>query len=139
MNGAEGGYWGYWVSIVRLDEEPMRMTDVTHDAEMDMVKLFPPCKATMLDAKLCRETERKPEYNMSGIDWGADSSSILVMAEVPCAGSYGGIMCQVMGYELSVPSGTILKRVNARQVKAQWQRRMAWKFEIPGPPEYRTP
>jgi len=76
-----------------------------------------------------------PEYNMTGIDW-VNGSVILVMAEIPCSRSYGSIMCQVMGYELQVPTGQVLKRIDARQLKLRWQESMAWKFQIPDPPRY---
>ena len=75
------------------------------------------------------------EYNMTGIDW-ASPSTILVMAEVPCSTSRGGIMCQVMGYELEVPTGRIRRRVDAKQLKLHWQKSMAWNFRVPEPPLY---
>jgi len=89
-----------------------------------------------LEKETCKAIEENPEYNMTGIDWGGDSSTIVVMAEVPCSSAHGGIMCQVMGYELDVPTGRILQRMTARQFAAAWQRSMAWKFEVPSPPEY---
>jgi hypothetical protein len=101
-----------------------------------MVKAFPPCKASQLDLEECRELEKNPGYNMSGIDWSNDSSALVVMAEIPCSGGHGGIMCQVIGYELEVPTGNIMGRMNAREFKKNWQKSMAWKFDIPDPPEY---
>src|SRR5205807_10018578 len=79
--------------------------------------------------------EHSDYHNVSGIDW-ISSSTVLVMAEVPCSGLYGGIGCQVMGYELEVPTGRILKRIAAPELKRNWQTSMAWEFEIPDPPEY---
>ena len=58
--------------------------------------------------------------------------------EVPCSSSYGGIMCQVQGYEVNVPTGSIAMRLTARDIKARWQSHMAWTFHIPDPPEYRS-
>jgi len=75
-------------------------------------------------------------YNMSGVDWLQDSSGVVVMSEVPPTSRYGGIMGQVMGYELEVPSGKILQRLDAKRFKMKWQKSMAWKFRVPGPPEY---
>lgn len=136
VNGSEGGYWGFWVKVFRVDASKLRSVDITHEAQRDMVKSFPPCKATYLDKKTCKAMEANPEYNMSGIDWAGGSSDVVVMGEVPCAGSEGGIMCQVLGYELEVPTGRILKKMNARTFAATWQKSMAWKFEVPDPPDY---
>jgi len=59
------------------------------------------------------------------------------MAEVPCSSSYGGIMCQVMGYEIEVPTGRILKRIDSKHLKSDWQPSMAFDFHVPDPPEYK--
>jgi hypothetical protein len=145
---------GSWV-YVYLADDPANPRDVTENAQHDMLKEFPPCKAAYgnaedpggckktsrsdIDVERCRETEAtpkySPEYNMTGIDW-ITSSSILVMAEIPCDTLYGGIMCQVMGYELEVPTGRILKRIDAKHLKHGWQKSMGWKFRIPDPPHY---
>jgi hypothetical protein len=111
--------------------------DITQQAMHDMVRSFPPCKALNHDPKVCEAMQTNREYyNMSGVDWLEDSSGIVVMSEVIPSSLYGGIMGQVMGYELEVPSGKILGRLNAKQFKMKWQKSMAWKFRIPDPPEY---
>jgi hypothetical protein len=76
---------------------------------------------------------------MSGLKWSADSSAVYVFAEVPCSSSYGGIMCQVLGYELSVPTGRILKRLSAQKTKQEWGKFAAWKINVPDRPEYGPP
>ncbi len=154
VNGGNGGgYWGFWV-YVYLADDPTEPRDVTEAAQRDMLIEFPPCKAAYPngeDATGCKEISRKdgletcvrikadpkynPEYNVTGIDW-ASASTVLVMAEVPCSSSYGGIMCQMMGYEIEIPTGRILKRVDAKQLKLHWQESMAWNFRIPEPPLY---
>jgi len=140
VNGGNGGgYWGFWVYLYLLGDPQLEPIDTSVNVITDMVKSFPPCKAAYLDRETCKSWESNPDredYNLTGIDWVRGSSAIIVMAEVPCAGSDGGIMCQVMGYELEVPTGKILKRMTAREFAARWQRSMAWKFEIPDPPEY---
>lgn len=136
--GGGGGYWGFWVYVYLLNDPKLEPIDITGNARLDMVNSFPPCKASYLDKKTCKAIEsssQSDDYNMTGIDW-TSGSAVVVMAEVPCAGSYGGIMCQVLGYELEVPTGKILKRMTARDFAARWQKSMAWKFEIPDPPEY---
>jgi len=152
--GNGGGYWGFWVYVYLLDD-PEEPRDVTEEAQRDMLKEFPSCKAAYpnaedpggcknisrrdIDVETCRETEANPnyspEYNMTGIDW-VNASTVLVMAEIPCSTSQGGIMCQVMGYELEVPTGRILKRIDAKHLKLSWQKSMAWNFRIPEPPLY---
>ncbi len=49
----------------------------------------------------------------------------------------GGIDCQVLGYEIEVPSGKILRRMESKEFARRWQHSMAWKFEDPGPAEFK--
>jgi len=140
INGGNGGgYWGFWVYVYRVDDPKMEPLDITGQAKLDMVKTFPPCKASRLDRNICLELEKNPDSNMTGIDWSGGSSTLVVMAQVPCSGGYGGIMCQVMGYELEVPTGKIVRRMSAGEFAKIWQKSMAWRFEIPDPPEYCDP
>lgn len=148
VNGSNTGEWASM--YVYLADDPAKPINVTEAAQRDMLKQFPPCKAASPnadDAGGCKKTSRgqvpgceadpksSPDYNMVGIDW-ANASTILVMAEVPCDSLFGGIMCQVMGYELEVPSGHILKRIDPKKLKLEWQKSMAWNFRIPDPPQY---
>jgi hypothetical protein len=80
-----------------------------------MVRTFPRCKAFNRDETTCKAIEAQPEFNMSGLAWVEQSSAIIVMAEIPCSSSYGGVMCAVQRYQLKVPTGTIEKRMTARQ------------------------
>jgi hypothetical protein len=101
-----------------------------------MVRTFPPCKAAYAPQD-CAEIASDPSFIPSAaVGWSGDSSAIAVMAQVPCTSYMGGIMCQVMGYEVSVPGGTIVRRMEAREFARRWQPSMAWKFSIPDPPEY---
>lgn len=155
VNGGNGGgYWGFWVYVYLVDD-PTQPRDITEAAQRDMQKQFPSCKAaypnggdprgckrssrpdlpTCLNAEAKSITKDDPEFNLTGIDW-VNASTLLVMAEVPCTSSRGGIMCQIMGYELEIPTGRILKRVDARQLKLNWQKSMAWNFRVPEPPLY---
>jgi hypothetical protein len=155
VNGGNGGgYWGFWV-YVYLADDPTKPRDLTEAAQRDMQKQFPPCKAaypngddpggcktsSRPDLTTCAKAEAKtitkddPEFNLAGIDW-VNASTLLVMAEVPCSSSRGGIMCQIMGYESEIPTGRILKRVDAKQLKLDWQKSMAWDFRVPEPPLY---
>jgi hypothetical protein len=129
---------GFVVSVYLVDSANIdEGLDLTQEAMHDMVKSFPPCKALHHDPEECKVMQTDREYyNMSGIDWLEDSSGIVVMSEVPPTSRYGGIMGQVMGYELEVPSGRILRRLDAKEFKLKWQKSMAWKFRMPDPPEY---
>jgi hypothetical protein len=124
------------LQVFRLDDTQLQAVDVTRQAEIDMVASFPPCKALYLDQKSCRKIGENPGYNMTAIDWVDDSSAVVVMAQVPCTANYGGISCQALGYELEVPTGKILKRMEPAQFKTEWQKSMLQRFTIPQPPEY---
>ena len=136
LDGGESAYAGFFVKVYTIeDQAAVREHSVTSLAQRDMVDAFPPCKAANHD-KDCSRIEGNPEYNMSGLGWSADSKAIFVFAEVPCSSSYGGIMCQVRGYEIDVASGQIRQRLSALQVKQQWQTMAAWNISVPDSPEY---
>jgi len=141
VNGGFSSYTGFFVDVYQFDESgDLVSPPVTEAAFKDMVKSFPPCKASKRDDAECAKMSRDPEYfNMSGLEWSSDSSAVYVFAEVPCSSRYGGIMCQVLGYEMSVPEGRILKRLSAQETKKEWRRFAAWKINIPKPPEYGSP
>jgi hypothetical protein len=137
VNGGESAYSGFFVSVYEMDSSTgVRKRTLTGAAQRDMVKSFPPCKAWNRDDDECARITREPQYNMSGLGWTEDSSAVYVFAEVPCSSSYGGIMCQVLGYELNVRSGRILKRLPAQQVKQEWAQFAAWDIRVPDPPKY---
>lgn len=139
VNGATSGYAGFFTALYRFGPDGFRKLVVTEAAQRDVVTTFPPCKALNRDETICREITKNPEFNMSGISWVRDASQIVVVAEVPCSSSYGGIMCQVLGHVLSVPEGRIIERLTARDLKARWQGNMAWTMRIPDPPQYESP
>lgn len=139
VNGSQGGYWGFFVTVYELTPNGFRKLSLTNAAQRDMVVSFPPCKAAKRDPSVCTHTSRDPEYNMSGVGWAQDSKSVFVFAEVPCSSSYGSIMCQVLGYQLGLPSGSILKRLTAPQIKYEWGNMMGWTMHVPDPPIYGQP
>jgi hypothetical protein len=63
----------------------------------------------------------------------------VVLAQVPCTSNYGGISCQSMGYEVEVPSGKILKRLQPAEFKKTYQKFMEQKYDVPIPPQYVEP
>jgi hypothetical protein len=52
---------------------------------------------------------------LAGIDWVNGSSSIIVMAEMNESSIVGGISGQVLGCEVEIPSGKILRRMEAKE------------------------
>lgn len=139
VDAGEGMTSPAFVQVYLLADEPLRAIDVTHLAEQDMVQTFPPCKALFLDQSTCGKIEREPDYNMTAITWLKDSSSLVVLAQVPCTSNYGGISCQSMGYEVEVPSGKILKRLQPAEFKQAYQKFMEQKYDLPIPPQYAEP
>ena len=139
INGSSSAYAGFAVFVYELRPDGVVALEVTRAAQRDMVATFPPCKAAYRDPEFCKALETSSYYNMSGLAWTRGSSAIAVFAEIPCSGSYGGIGCQVMGYEVAIPSGRILRRLTARETKKRWQSSMAWNMSIPGPPAYGPP
>lgn len=139
INGNNNGYDDYHVAFFRLKGLDLGPAHVTATVEQDMVRTFPPCEAKdPIDN--CADLAAKPDdfICIAAIDWIGDSSRMVVMAEVPCSSSVGGIMCQVLGYEIEVPSGKILRRMQPKEFARVWQHSMAWKFHDPGPPEFKT-
>lgn len=140
VDGGTSAYSGFFMTVYQITgSSGIRKKTITNSAQKDMVLSFPPCKAANRDEALCLRITKEPEYNMSGVAWTTDSSAIYVFAEVPCSSSYGGIMCQVLGYELHVPDGRILNRLTANQVLQQWRSFMAWDMHVPDPPIYGLP
>jgi hypothetical protein len=140
IDGSTSAYAGFFVTVYQIDSQGhIRKETVTHAAQKDVVMIFPPCNAANISKEDCARIESNPEYNMSGLAWADGSSAIDVFAEVPCSSSYGGIMCQIQGYELSVPDGKILKRYTPSEMNDQWRAFMAWKMRVPDAPIYRIP
>jgi hypothetical protein len=138
INGSDGGEGPEHIAFYRLGDYDSRLLNVIA-AQWDMMKTFPPCRAKGADPSLCsRFAEHPEEINVSAIDWTHGASAIAVMAEMPCSSAFGGIQCQVLGYEVEVSSGEILRRMDAREFAQRWQHSMAFKFHVPSPPVYKT-
>jgi len=139
INGSESAYAGDAFLVVHVFADRVVATDVSSAAQRDMVRSFPPCKARGMDESVCRPLEVAPEYNMSAIAWRGGSARVVAIAEIPCGSYYGGIMCQVMGYEVDATTGGVLRRMNAEELKRRYQAQMAWDLRIPARPQYRRP
>jgi hypothetical protein len=138
VDGGEGMTSPAFLQVFQVDDPQLQALDVTRQAEQDMVKSFPPCKAIYLDPASCRKIERDPGYNQTAIDWIEDSSALVVIVDIPCTSNYGGIMCQTMGYEVEVPSGKILARMPAAEFRKKWQKSMEQRLQIPQAPQYQN-
>jgi hypothetical protein len=139
INGSESAYSGFFVRTYDLRAERLLGRDISKTAQRDMVVTFPPCRAANRTEDVCRRIERDPQFNMSALAWTRGGAAVIVMAEVPCSSAYGGILCQVEGYELEVSTGRVLRRMAARELKKEWQSAMAWEMRIPEPPAYGPP
>jgi hypothetical protein len=137
VNGSESAAAGNDFVVYRIDGERISSTRMSAAAQRDMVATYPPCKASGLDRDACQRVATSAEFNVSAIAWTRGSRRLVVFAEVPCSSSYGGIMCQVMGYELDAPTGRILVRMTALEFKRRYQSEMAWPMRIPEKPLYK--
>jgi hypothetical protein len=137
VNGNENGYTNYML-FYRLDATGWRSHEIDTRVQRDLVRQFPPCKAFNRDPVGCHDFEADPEFNIASIAWTRNGAALIVMGEIPCTSTYGGIMCAVAGYEIGL-DGTILARMSAAELKSRWQHAMAWKMRIPDPPAYGRP
>jgi hypothetical protein len=138
INANWNGYADAILAVHCLNYPNLGPGHITLQVERDMVRSFPPCRATYTPDNCAKMAADPDSYRgVVGIDWIDGSSEIAVMADVPCSSSMGGIMCQVLGYEIAVPSGKILRRMEPKEFAHRWQHSMAWKFSIPDPPEYK--
>jgi hypothetical protein len=129
----------YRLSRLKSDLTQTEYQSVIAAAQVDMIESFPPCRAKDADAQDCTSLANHPEYvDVAAVAWTRGSSAIIVMAEMPCSSRFGGVMCQVLGYELDSTSGKILRRMQPEEFARAWQPSMAWKFQDPGPPEYKA-
>ena len=137
VNGGESAYAGFFSDVYKVVGGAVQRRGIDRPVQRAMVRQFPPCKAANA-APACRAIEANPEFNLSGIAWTADAKSVIVVAEVPCSSTYGGIMCQLRGYEVQVETGKILRQMSPRELKRGWQPDIGWDLRIPDPPIYKA-
>ncbi len=132
INGSDGAEGPQYLYVYHLGEPGSRPLDVA-TAQKGMRTSFPPCKAKYAPKDCALAAE---DINVIAVDWTHGSSAVVVMAEMPCSSSVGGIRCQVLGYELEVSTDKILRRMEPKEFAARWQHSMAWTFHDPGPADY---
>jgi hypothetical protein len=130
---------GNMLAVHILDDPHLGPGNIAGAVMRDMVRSFPPCEAKD-PVDICAELAAEPLgfIEVVGLDWIGNSSEMVVMGQVPCSSSMGGIMCQVLGYEIEVPGGKILRRMHSTEFARRWQHSMAWKFQDYGPPEFQS-
>lgn len=109
--------------------------DAIREPSQEMLRRFPPCRARGADPDACSRLHEGDDFNFATVAW-EDAHTLVVMGEVPCSSFWGGIMCQVMGYEVNLPSGAIVGVMSAREFKSKWRHAMPFRLRVPGPPEW---
>jgi len=138
INSNYNGYVDEIFAVHCVNEPDLGPGHITQQVEQDMARSFPPCEAVLISREQCTEMAADPDYlGVVALDWIHGSSEMVVMADVPCDTMWGGIMCQVLGYEIAVPSGKILRRMEPKEFAKEWQHSMAWKFRVPEAPKYK--
>ena len=137
ISGNSNANTDYHLFVYLLNSSGLTRINPARPALRDMVRSFPPCRALNATDE-CHDIVSHPSdwIGIAGIAWVKDSSAIVVMAEMNESSRVGGILGQVLGYEIEIPTSKILRRMEAKEFAQRWQPSMAWKFHIPDPPEY---
>ena len=140
INGNENANGWDLLAVHMLDSPDLGPGYIAREVKQDTFRSLPPCQADPPTADDCSELGTEPfDYlGVVGLDWIGDSSRMVIMTEIPCSSRFGGITCQILGYEIEIPSGKILRRMEPREFAKRWRHSMAWKFQIPDPPEFKT-
>jgi len=140
INGNENADAWDLLAVHILDDPDLGPGYIAREVKEDTFRSLPPCQANPPTVDDCAELGSEPyDYiGVVGLDWIGDSSQMVVMTETPCSSRFGGITCQVLGYEIEVPSGKILRRMEPKEFAKRWRHSMAWKFQIPDPPEFKA-
>ncbi len=125
------------VRVFQITESGPVSIDVAKMPFADMIRRFPPCRAAHADPTVCAASHDDKDFNFAAIAW-TGTHTLVLMSEVPCTSLWGGIMCQVMGYEVDPPGGNIVETMTARDFQRKWQHEIAWSFHIPEPPEWQN-
>ena len=136
LSGNINGYMNSTRVFQITDSGPIEV-NASREPFADMIRRFPPCRAAGADPDLCKEITDEDDLNFSAVDWTGEHTLVL-MGEVPPVGQYGGILGQVMGHEVEIPSGRILRAMTAREFKTRWQHSMPFRLLIPDPPEWKN-
>lgn len=138
VNGSDAGMGPVYVVVYLLADDDLHPHHVNEEAQRDLVRSIPPCRAMYLSKSDCEAITSDPEENTNifGVAFTRGSSAVVVLASYVCSSSMGGIMCQSIGYEVDIQTGKILKRMEPKEFKRLWQHSLAWKYDIESP-EYK--
>jgi hypothetical protein len=127
-----GNINGYTEStrVFAITESGPRDLDATLQPGKDMARRLAPYCDRYVGKLSCNANLGADDFNFAAVAW-ADNRTLVIMSEVPCDTNQGGIMCQVMGYEVDLPSGKIVRAMTPQEFKSRWQHSMAWNFRIP--------
>jgi hypothetical protein len=121
------------VRVFAINETGPKQLDVDMQPTQDMAHRLRPICARYVGRLGCDPDQDEDGLNFAAIAW-AGKHTLVLMSEVPCDTIWGGIMCQVMGYEVDIPSGRIVRAMTPQEFKSRWQHSMAWNFRIPPKP-----
>jgi hypothetical protein len=120
--------------VFAITESGPEQIDAALQPARDMARRLDPYCARYVGNLACVPDLGEDSLNFAAIAW-TNQHALVLMSEVPCDSIMGGIMCQVMGYEVDLPSGTIVNTMTPIEFKKKWQHAMAWRFRIPDPPQ----
>jgi hypothetical protein len=131
ITGGDSGITN-WTRIFRITDDKPEAVNL-QPVQQEMAATYPICEGQNVEESVCRDEKNGEQFNYATIAW-ADATTAVIMAEIPCSSSQGGMMCQVEGYEIDVLSGRILRRMTARELKKRWQSKLAWNLRVPDAP-----
>jgi hypothetical protein len=91
LTGNPNGYTES-VRVFQIGESGPVRVEAAKASFADMMRRFPPCRARNADPVLCAGHHDEDDLNFAAVAW-EDSRTLVLMSEVICSSSQGGIMC----------------------------------------------
>ncbi|MBI2678673.1 MAG: hypothetical protein HYX28_07805 [Candidatus Koribacter versatilis] len=132
--GGASAIGGFDFRVEFLEGDSVREFDLAGAARRDIADRFVICRSKWSPDACGGYGPEGDWVNVMPLAW-VDAKTLLVFAEVPSSSRFGGMMGQVMGYEVALPSGKIKKSYTARELKRCCTRYMGWKYRVPEAPE----
>lgn len=108
----DGGLVGtYDVVVYKLHDPHVLRIEVSNKVRKDFMKRY--------NCDVWGDNQGNETPNIAGVAWLKGSAELLLVAEVPPHSSCPE-MGKFMGYAVSIPSGNIVARYSAREVKNRW-------------------
>jgi hypothetical protein len=131
VSGSSNAYAGRDVIVFRMESGKWVRKDVLLPARKRMLDRLARCWP---EVRTAYTSPRLVELNMSAVAW-RDARTLVVFGEVTPSSSYGYAMGQVMGYEIDIRDGKVLREMTADEFKARWQSAAGWPIRIPDEPD----